>query len=198
MSEWKRGVNGPRTKETVIQDEYFHWMIQLVSDEKFPRKRSWERLFRLLHETDFTYILEMDGNRAEDGTDLRYRFADESGYSDQEVCIYLDNRPCSVLEMMIALAQRCEEHIMDDPESGNRTGQWFFEMITSLGLYSMDDGHFDYLESKKIIMDFLNRDYESDGRGGLFTIPNCSNDLRNVDIWYQMMWYLNDILYGGR
>ena len=43
-------------------------------------------------------------------------------------------RPCSVLEMMIALSMRCEEQIMDDPDIGNRTGQWFWDMIDNLGL----------------------------------------------------------------
>lgn len=50
------------------------------------------------------------------------------------IASYLDNRPCSVLEMIIALAIRLEEHIMDDPDIGNRTGQWFWDMIVSLGL----------------------------------------------------------------
>ena len=41
--------------------------------------------------------------------------------------------------MMIALAIRCEEHIMDDPDAGDRTGQWFWSMLVSLGLGSMDE-----------------------------------------------------------
>ena len=78
-------------------------------------------------------MIPMDGNRAEDGIDLRYRFGHEQHYSDAMVASFLDDRPCSVLEMMIALSIRCEEHIMDDPDVGNRTGQWFWSMIASLG-----------------------------------------------------------------
>lgn len=54
------------------------------------------------------------------------------------------------LEMIIALAIRLEEHIMDDPDIGNRTGQWFWDMIVSLGLGS--EGLID------VIRRFLNRD----------------------------------------
>ena len=31
---------------------------------------------------------------------------------------------------------------MDNPDDGNRTGKWFFDMIRSLGLMDMDDRRF--------------------------------------------------------
>lgn len=98
---------------------------------------------------------------------------------------YLDNRPCSVLEMIIALAIRLEEHIMDDPDIGNRTGQWFWDMIVSLGLGSMDDSKFDKAHAIDVIRRFLDRDYGRDGKGGLFTIEHCRYDMRDIEIWYQ-------------
>jgi hypothetical protein len=100
--------------------------------------------------------------------------------------------PCSVLEMMIALAVRCEEHIMDDPNIGNRTGQWFWGMIVNLGLGAVTDERYDARLVDERIGRFLNRDYEPNGRGGLFTVRNCKYDLRDVEIWYQLCWYLDD------
>ena len=41
---------------------------------------------------------------------------------------------------------------------------------------------------------FLNRQYEADGRGGLFIVRNSRFDLRTVEIWYQAMWYLDEVL----
>lgn len=38
------------------------------------------KLLRHLHNIDFQYMLPMDGNRAEDGIDLRYRFGYEKEY----------------------------------------------------------------------------------------------------------------------
>lgn len=181
-----------------ILNEYFEWMIRLVCDGKYSRGLSWRQLFRLLHETEFIYILEMDGNRADDGIDLRYRFAFDSGYNEQTIDEVMSDEPCSILEMMVALAQRCEEHITDDPDSGNRTGKWFFEMIESLGLLDMDDGHFEKVIAADILDRFMRREYRPDGRGGLFTISDSEHDMREAEIWYQMMWYLNENIYGRR
>ena len=83
---------------------------------------------------------------------------------------------------------------MEDPEIGNRTGEWFFVMIDSLGLGGMDDAYFDEGRAREILSRFLNRDYAPDGRGGLFTLPDAPRDLRQVDIWYQMMWYLSRLV----
>mgnify|MGYP003235589453 FL=1 len=95
--------------------------------------------------------------------------------------------------MILALAIRCEETIMDDPSIGDRTQQWFWGMITNLGLGSMTDSRFDRDAANDILERFLDREYEPDGKGGLFTVRNCDSDLRDVEIWYQMCWYLNHI-----
>jgi hypothetical protein len=147
-----------------------------------------------LHNTEFRYTISKDRNRAKDGIDLRYRFAltEDQKYSYRSIMDYLDG-PCSVLEMMIALSIRCEETIMDDPNVGDRTGQWFWGMITNLGLGAMVDTRFDSRRVDEIIETFLDREYEPDGKGGLFTIRRCDKDLRSVEIWYQLCWYLDTI-----
>ena len=177
-----------------LNNEYFEWMYQLVCNEKYPKRLSYWKLLSHLHSIEFIYIIGMDGNRAEDGIDLRYRFGYERKYEGSMIATYLDARPCSVLEMLTALAIRCEEHIMDDPDIGNRTEQWFWSMISNLGLGSMSDTKFDkgYLDG--VITRFLNREYKRNGEGGLFTVKNCKYDLRTAEIWYQMCWYLDDIL----
>lgn len=173
-----------------ITNEYFEWLSDLIQSKK-RKSVSYRKLLVLLHNTEFTWGISNDGNRAEDGIDLRYRFALEMGY--RNIHLYLKG-PCSVLEMMVALAFRCEEHIMDDPDIGNRTSQWFFEMLESLNLIEMDDLHFDANYARDRITRFIERRYEPDGSGGLFTIRRCAYDLRNVEIWYQMCWYLDSIL----
>ena len=178
-----------------LNNKYFEWMYQLVCNN---RRLSYRKLLSYLHNVEFIYIIEMDSNRAEDGIDLRYRFGYEQGYNNQMISTLLDNRPCSVLEMLIALAIRCEEHIMDDPDIGNRTGQWFWNMIVNLGLGSMDDSMFDENYVKDVVLRFLDRKYKRNGEGGLFTVEHCKRDLRTVEIWYQMCWYLDEVLENGR
>lgn len=118
-------------------------------------------------------------------------------YSGEDVD-ELNDRPCSVLEMMVALSARCEEHIMDDPDSGNRTGKWFFDMILSLGLINMQDERFDALYARAAISRFLRREHAANGCGGLFTLRYHSADMRRVEIWYQAMWYLDEVIDGER
>lgn len=177
-----------------MKEEYFDWMYNLVCDDEYSKGLSYRKLLRYLNEVDFTYSIDMDGNRADDGIDLRYRFAFENKYDNRRVVHYIDNTPCSVLEMMIALALRCEEHIMENSDYGNRTGQWFWNMIVSLGLGGMSDDHFDIQYVREVIDRFLNRDYERNGKGGLFTVEHGVRDMRSIEIWYQMCLYLDDII----
>jgi hypothetical protein len=176
------------TRDDVI-NAYFAWMCDLVADEEHADYR---KLLMYLHTVPFRYSVAHDDNRASDGVDLRYRFVEVLDH-DYYVS-YLNESPCSVLEMMVALAVRCEEQIMDNPDSGNRTSYWFWGMIDNLGLFTETDNRFDKSYASGIVNRFLNRTYDADGTGGLFTVKHCSWDLRNVEIWYQMCWYLDEIL----
>lgn len=176
--------------QDVINNEYFEWLLSFVCTERFSKRMSYRKLLIQLHNIEFIYSIPKDANRAEDGIDLRWRFSLLEGYDEAEE--YLDG-PCSVLEMMLALAIRCEETIMDDPRMGDRTGQWFWGMITNLGLGSMTDDRYDKAFVNDVIDRFLNREYEPNGKGGLFTVRHCNHDLRKVEIWYQLNWYLDSI-----
>lgn len=173
-----------------INSRYFRWMFDLVCGKRYAKEVSFKRLLEHLHNTEFIFSIPKDENRAEAGIDLRYRFV---RIIREEGCLdYLDG-PCSVLEMMVALAIRMEE-IVDDPEYGDRTGQWFWGMVVNLGLGSMTDSRYDEQYVDDILDRFLYRDYEPDGRGGLFTVRRTDEDLRSVEIWYQMCWYLDEFL----
>lgn len=174
-----------------INSRYFRWMFDLVCGKRYAKEVSFRRLLEHLHNTEFIFSIPKDENRAEDGIDLRYRFV---RIIHMEECLdYLDG-PCSVLEMMVALAIRMEESVMDDPEYGDRTGQWFWGMVVNLGLGSMTDSRYDERYVDNILDRFLYRDYDPDGRGGLFTVRYTDEDLRLVEIWYQMCWYLDEFL----
>ncbi|WP_407450054.1 hypothetical protein [Fibrobacter sp.] len=83
---------------------------------------------------------------------------------------------------------------MDDTRYGNRLTEWFWRMVTSLGLNGMADIRFDRDQAEDVIRRFLNREYDPDGRGGLFWIKNYDRDLRTVEIWWQLCWYLDSIV----
>lgn len=172
--------------------EYFEWLCSVINANRSLNHTSYDKLLNRLHSFEFRYLLEKDQGRAEAGENLRYRFATVNGLSRSWVMNELDG-PCSVLEMMIALAIQCEETIMDDARIGNRTSQWFWGMVVNLGLGSMDDNRYDEKLVDQVINRFLDREYEPNGKGGLFTVKHCYEDLRDVEIWYQLCWYLDDI-----
>lgn len=179
----------------IVINEYFNWLVSLVCENRYSKKVSYTKLLTYLHKTIFKYSIPKDQNRAEDGIDLRYRFALMNGYED-EIDTILDilKGPCSIFEMMVGLSIRCEETIMDDPDIGDRRGQWFWEMVVNLGLGSMYDSRFNRQFVDEVIQRFLNREYEPNGKGGLFTVKNSDRDLRTVEIWYQLCWYLDEIM----
>ena len=173
----------------MIREEYYKWLCRFIFTS---RRRNYKRLIRYLHGVEFTYSVLFDENRYEDGLSLRSRFAYELGYGYDHITNTMGDDPCSVLEMMIALALRCEEHIMDDIEYGDRTSQWFWTMIDNAGFGSLTDLNFNSREAEYIIDRVLNRKYGPCGEGGFFYIKNnCNVDLREVELWYQLNWYLD-------
>lgn len=181
------------TFEERVNNEYFDWLCKQIDGNRFSSVRSYHVLLRHLHNIEFTWFIPHDDNRASDGIQLRRRYA--LGKYDISLQDYLQG-PCSVFEMMVALAIRAET-IMDDDGIGDRTGQWFWTMIHNLGLTPMTDGEFDRDQVDIIIARLLNRKYEPDGSGGLFTVRNCIYDMRQVEIWCQLSWYLGSFVESG-
>lgn len=171
-----------------VREEYFNWLYNNVCKGRTHDKVSYVKLFKLLHQIEFIFTIPNDINRAKDGVDLRYRFAMLK--DDDRIMEILDG-PCSVLEMMVAISIRCEETIMDDTRYGDRTGQWFWNMMSNLGIGRMTDDIFEEYVVEDIINTFLERRYRPDGKGGLFYIKGCEDDLRDVEIWIQLCWYLD-------
>lgn len=171
---------------------YFSWLCSHVIDD--VSTSGYFNLLNYLFARDFYSKIDYDSNRAEDGLDLRIQFEDE------EQLIFDDtfmNKPCSILEMLVGLALRIENHIMWDPEQGDRTHVWFWDMIANLGLDIFDDFWLqtvdDYDACNTQIDIFLERTYNPDGsNGGLFPLLHPSKDQRRVEIWYQMSEYLQE------
>lgn len=158
-------------------------MILTFSSPEDVEVENYNRLLWTLYQTTFVAQMEMDKNRIADALSFRRSF----GYDDLV-------EPASVLEVMVALARRLEVDVMRGTSPNDRTGVWFWNMISSLGLYHMTDAFYDETEVGRILRRFLRRRYSPDGRGGLFTVPTAKRDLRNEEIWYQAGLYLTDIL----
>ena len=177
-----------------LRERYFDWMISKITlESKLIDPANYSRLLEYLYNRSFEYyILPMDGNRSEDGIDLRYTFGYEQNIDQHEIERCLDHRDCSILEMMVALAIKAE-NIVGDSSLGDRTGIWFWNMMQSLGLLMIgDDRHYNAPRVIFAIDCFLNHDYSVNGKGGLFTVNDPPHDMRDTEIWNQMCWFLNE------
>ena len=181
------------TRDDVL-NQYFEWIFDMVCGMRFAEDISFRKLLSHLHNTEFRYSIPNDKSRAREGENLRHRFAltQMPDVPEYEILDILAG-PCSVLEMMVALAIYAEEHIMSNPQIGNRVGQWFWNMVVNLGLGDQMDNRFDRRYVDTVLRRFLDRKYDPNGKGGLFTIRNCDRDLRKVEIFYQLCWYLGTI-----
>ncbi len=167
----------------ISSDGYLEWLSRKAIPDQDLRV-SYQKLLSALYEKEFIWFVKNDGNRAEDGERLRIIFEDETGGKCR------NHAPCSLLEMMVALAIRCDCEIMYDPDEGDRSSQWFWDMLENLGLSCMDDWTFDQEEFDEITDCLLTRNYAKDGFGGLFYIEGISVDMRKIEIWYQMNYWL--------
>ena len=182
-----------------LANKYFNWMYDKTYDPVYFRDKSYRKLFDYLNTIEFFYFIPMDGNRAYDGIQLRYRFGRECDISDAAISAQLDIGTPTVLEVMVALAIRIEESIMSNAEIGDRTPKWMYEMIRNLNLHTMSDDNprFDAEKVYSIVNDCMDRNYSANGDNAFFFVKNPRQDMRAVDIWKQAMWYLTENYYSG-
>lgn len=161
-----------------MPEAYFCWLVELIGDGYL--ERNYQKLLWKLFTTDFFYELEYDKNRAADGLFLRRTFANSCG-------MILPDKPCSVLEMIVALARKAEDDIMHDPDIGDRTGRWFWIMMENLGLDIYDDYGYSEANVNQILDVFMHHRYAPNGgSGGMFSVRKCCRDMRKTDLWWQL------------
>ena len=178
-----------------MESVYFEWLYNHIGVLANPNPaRSYILLAEQLHRKDFAWTVPMDSNRAFDGIALREEFISERGVSDhdwfgraRDISSWL-REPCSMLEMMIAVARRTAYETYVDGER-NLAGDWFRMFLTNMGINSYTDDRYNDSVAQRInaaLEVVINRTYSANGKGGLFVLKNPKEDLRNVEIWYQM------------
>ena len=167
-----------------IYDEYFDWLTKPILNEH----PDYYNLLGQLFNTNYAPRVGNDIDRAADGVNLRREFADKDEWDEDEVTDDICD-PCSVLEMMWALAKRMAFHTYKRGES-DKTIYWFWVMICNLGLDKYPDSDYYKSSVRAILRRWQTGKYEKDGSGGLFPLKNPENlDQREVEIWYQMSAY---------
>ena len=166
---------------------YFDWLVYRISPD-YPMRETYSELLFALYSTEFFWVIPRDVNRAKDGLELRKKFERETGGGADIL------GPCRCLEMMIALAIRCENELMYDPDLGDRTDQWFWMMIENLGLTRFDDEYFDEDEVDYILDRFMNREYGKHGEFCMFPGAESVQNLKKMELAYQINFYVKLVL----
>lgn len=174
--------------------DYFDWLCEKVSASDADGD-SWYLLLCDLFRTDFIAVIPRDENRALDGIQLREEYISENpDWNDIDV-----NEPCSMLEMLIALANRMEFQADGTHNSRGASSGYFWELIDNLGLSACSDSKYalnlNETKSSRILtaLNRLNhRTYRQNGHGGLFPLTHPSSDQRKKEIFLQMQEYLSE------
>lgn len=182
-----------KTRKSIqkVRDNYLNWLIRKVED---GASFGLEEFISDIHTIEFYCIIPNDDNRVMDGMALRNRYMDDIEVDSMDLEENLSG-PCSMLEMLIALADRMDFILYDDAK-GSRSTAWFWLFINNLRLQKYVPTEYDAQRKQKlnkmILKKFVARDYQPDGRGSIFPLRNPSEDQRKVEIWYQMMNYISE------
>ena len=177
-----------------IRQAYFEYLYDLVKEDAPERKDYW-MLLSDLQAFKFYWSVEHDENRAQDGIDLRRRYLEGEWWANGEEAL---SGECSMLEMLIALAERMAFELAGTDVSPDiyRTGSCFWEMVENLGLTRYSDGEYERLNGpfvvNKTLHDVVTRNYDETGVGGIFPLRGDYGDQRYVELWYQMQEYLTE------
>lgn len=157
-----------------LDDLYFDWLCSIVVRENEHANYA---ILKEMYNTPFEPFVPNDQNRSEDGLALRQEFMlnkligtrRDRGWQELE---------CSILEMLIALADRVSY------KTGKPTEGWFWKFVDNLGVC---DGR---VHITTALRRLNRRTYAENGSGGLFPLSGPHKDQREVEIWYQMSAYL--------
>ena len=171
-----------------IKKEYFTHLVEMVVDKKHP-KVDYIPLLDLLHSLKFEWSIDMDANRAADGTFLREKWLDSEGLYDY---LYeFDDEKASVLEVLIGIADRLEFQVGNIME-GYFLNERFWELLRNLDIEKYSAGNYKPLNIKEKVRNWMLRRYKRNGLGGIFPVKKCEFDMREMQIWDQMSVYIEE------
>lgn len=167
------------------RDPYFDWLCATVED------REHIELLHMLHSIEFKAKNPADSNRGMDGMRLRVEFMDRHGAFGSAT----NRGPCTMLELFIAIAKNMS-FLMYGNSMGHRTAYYFWILMKNLGISKITDDKWHTINGEFFVEDavhrVVDRQYDKNGKGGLFPLQHPSEDQRGVELWYQMHAWLRE------
>jgi hypothetical protein len=168
-----------------LREDYLRWLEPQLKDQYSPTASYWD-LVNLMFDTEFRWSVPHDDNRLADGLDLRIEFSYEARVSKTRLD---DLGPCSFLEVLVGLSRR-----LAFIAGGDAPG-WAWQLLTNLELHRMADPLSRYKQRKaNAIMDVcIERTYSPDGQGGFFPLAWPDDDQTQIELWYQLNNYAEEL-----
>lgn len=157
-----------------ILEDYLTYLLREYRIED----RKYTKLFQRLFDTPFDPVLEADEARIDDGLEVRGRW-----YRS------IPDFPCSVLEVLLALADRMDSEYVGDP-SEEGTNDIFYLFLDNLGLLYYTDRRYNDLAIDNILEIWMERRFHSNGDGSIFPLKYTRENQRDCSLWSQMQSYI--------
>lgn len=163
---------------TRLEVTYFKWLILQIN---IRNSRTYIDVCDRLHNTEFVWIVPNDNNRVQDGVDLRNEFSQNK--------MLMADKGGSVLEVLIGLSRRVAF------VAGGVAEDWAWQLMENLELNKVPDPFTDDKANKveDILETLIWRTYKRDGQGGFFPLLEPKENQTQIEIWYQMNAYVQEI-----
>lgn len=174
------------TMSNSLSEDYLHWLAPQIREEQAAPGKDYWGLLTIMYEKEFVWVVPHDENRIGDGLDLRTEF-----FNQKNIPMHRRDAlgPCSFLEVLIGLSRRLAF------AAGGNAPHWAWELVTNLELQRMSDP----LSPRKaqrvgdILEACIFRNYTPDGQGGFFPLAWPNEDQTEVELWYQMAAYIDEL-----
>lgn len=175
------------TMSNPLTEDYLRWLAPQIREAQSgnPIREYWD-LLAIMSQKKFDWFVPNDDNRIEDGKALRVEFC----YAQHIRPDALRNLgPCSFLEVLVGLSRRLAF------VAGGSAPGWAWTLITNLELNRMSDpiSGRSARKANDILDRCIRRDYTPDGQGGFFPLAWPNEDQTQVELWYQMAAFIDEL-----
>lgn len=170
-----------------LTEGYLRWLAPQIRDKHSNPEKSYVDLLRLMFEKDFEWLIPNDDNRVMDGRDLRSDFCYTRNASLDALSELGEG--ASFLEVLIGLSRRMAF------AAGGQAYDWAWTFLSNLELQGMSDPltRRKAKQAEDILDACIYRKYKPDGVGGFFPLAWPDEDQTQVELWYQMAAYINEL-----
>lgn len=176
---------------------YFEWLVERIKGKYY------EELLEKLYSLPFVVDEhDRDHSRMVDGAKLREDYKKSNRRLVASGRVAFPREACTFLEMLIALAYRLDDDVMYEVKFGDRTVDWFWIFIENMQMSDATNEHWNLHWDRYVTNRYrkiMKHTYGRDGSGGMFIVKERpDDDMRDIDIWRQMMWWCSESLRNGK